>query len=64
MNSLKLLREVRGTIQAGVFLGAVACALASLALGQATGPTRITIDEAIQNGLSTAFEGAECAGIR
>jgi len=55
LNSLKLLREVRGTIQAGVFLGAVACALAwalaSLALGQATGPTRITIDEAIQMAL-------------
>ncbi|MGC1448802.1 MAG: TolC family protein [Candidatus Sulfotelmatobacter sp.] len=48
MNSLALLREVRGRIRAGVFLGAMACALARMALGQATGSTRITIDEAIQ----------------
>ena len=51
MNSLKLLREVGGKIRARVLLGAAACTLASLALGQATGPTRITLDEAIQMAL-------------
>ena len=48
MNSLALLREVRARIRAGVFLGAMACALARMALGQTAGSTRITIDEAIQ----------------
>jgi cobalt-zinc-cadmium efflux system outer membrane protein len=55
LNSLTLLRESRGkicgTIHAGVCLGAMACALTSAAFGQATGPTRITIDEAIQMAL-------------
>jgi len=55
LNSLTLLRRVRGEVRskigAGVFLGAMACALTSPALGQATGPTRITIDEAIQMAL-------------
>src|SRR3984957_10361298 len=56
LNSLTLLREFRGkicgTIHAGVCLGgAMACALTSAAFGQATGPTRITIDEAIQMAL-------------
>jgi cobalt-zinc-cadmium efflux system outer membrane protein len=48
LNSLAPLREVRTRIRAGVFLSAMACALARMALGQATGSTRITIDEAIQ----------------
>ena len=48
LNSLALLREVRARIRAGVFLGAMACALARMALGQTAGSTRITIDEAIQ----------------
>ena len=55
LNSLTLLRRVRGEvgskIRAGVFLGAMACALTSPALGRANGPTRITIDEAIQMAL-------------
>jgi outer membrane protein, heavy metal efflux system len=55
LNSLTLLREfrgkIRGTIHAGVCLGAMAYALTSAAFGQATGPTRITIDEAIQMAL-------------
>ena len=51
MNSLKLLREVRRTLQAGVFLLAMACVLTYPALGQATGTTRVTIDEAIQMAL-------------
>jgi outer membrane protein, heavy metal efflux system len=51
LNSLKLLREFRGTIQFGVFLVAIAWALTNPALGQSTGPTRITIDEAIQMAL-------------
>jgi len=53
LNSLALLRRIRGEVRskigAGVFLGAMA--LISPALGQATGPTRITIDEAIQMAL-------------
>jgi outer membrane protein, heavy metal efflux system len=51
LNSLKSLREVRQTTQAGVFLLAMAWVLTTPALGQATGPARITIDEAIQMAL-------------
>ena len=56
MNSLALLREVRGKFRGRISASAVlcallACSLAMPVLGQATGPVRITLDEAIQMAL-------------
>ena len=52
MNSVALLQEVRGKIRTGVALAALlASALTHPALGQATGTSRITLDEAIQMAL-------------
>ena len=52
MNSVALLHEVRGKIRTGVALAALlASALTHPALGQATGTSRITLDEAIQMAL-------------
>ena len=52
MNSVALFQEVRGKIRTGVALAALlASALTHPALGQATGTSRITLDEAIQMAL-------------
>ena len=52
MNSVALLQEVRGKIRTGMALAAfLASALTHPALGQATGTSRITLDEAIQMAL-------------
>jgi len=52
LNSVALLQEVRGKIRTGVALAALlASALTHPALGQATGTSRITLDEAIQMAL-------------
>jgi cobalt-zinc-cadmium efflux system outer membrane protein len=52
LNSVALLQEVRGKIRTGVVLAALlASALTHPALGQATGTSRITLDEAIQMAL-------------
>ena len=52
MNSVALLQEVRGKIRTGVALAALlASALTHPALGQATGTSRLTLDEAIQMAL-------------
>ena len=52
MNSLAPPREVYGKIRAAVVMGAMlVSALASPAFGQGPGPTRITLDEAIQMAL-------------
>jgi outer membrane protein, heavy metal efflux system len=52
LNSVALLQEVRGKIRTGVALAALlASALPHPALGQATGTSRITLDEAIQMAL-------------
>lgn len=51
MNSLAVLRKVSARIRACGYLCAMACVLTKPVLGQATGPTRITIDEAIQMAL-------------
>jgi cobalt-zinc-cadmium efflux system outer membrane protein len=52
LNSVALLQEVRGKIRTGMALAALlASALTHPALGQATGTSRITLDEAIQMAL-------------
>jgi cobalt-zinc-cadmium efflux system outer membrane protein len=52
LNSVALLQEVRGKIRTGVALAALlASALTHPALGQATGTSKITLDEAIQMAL-------------
>ena len=52
MNSVALFQEVRGKIRTGVALAALlASALTHPALGQATGTSRLTLDEAIQMAL-------------
>ena len=52
MNSVALFQEVRGKIRTGMALAALlASALTHPALGQATGTSRITLDEAIQMAL-------------
>ena len=52
MNNVALFQEVRGKIRTGVALAALlASALTHPALGQATGTSRITLDEAIQMAL-------------
>jgi cobalt-zinc-cadmium efflux system outer membrane protein len=52
LNSVALLQEVRGKIRTGVALAALlASALTHPALGQATGTSRLTLDEAIQMAL-------------
>jgi cobalt-zinc-cadmium efflux system outer membrane protein len=52
LNSVALFQEVRGKIRTGVALAALlASALTHPALGQATGTSRITLDEAIQMAL-------------
>jgi cobalt-zinc-cadmium efflux system outer membrane protein len=52
LNSVALFQEVRGKIRTGMALAALlASALTHPALGQATGTSRITLDEAIQMAL-------------
>jgi outer membrane protein, heavy metal efflux system len=52
LNSVALFQEVRGKIRTGVALAALlASALTHPALGQATGTSRITLDESIQMAL-------------
>ena len=52
MNSVALFQEVRGKIRTGMALAALlASALTHPALGQATGTSRLTLDEAIQMAL-------------
>jgi len=52
LNSVALFQEVRGKIRTGVALAALlASALTHPALGQATGTSRLTLDEAIQMAL-------------
>jgi outer membrane protein, heavy metal efflux system len=52
LNSVALFQEVRGKIRTGLALAALlASALTHPALGQATGTSRITLDEAIQMAL-------------
>jgi len=52
LNSFALFREVGGKIRSAVVMGAMlACAQANAAFGQAAGPVRIAIDEAVQMAL-------------